>query len=782
MRKTDINKYTGTPLPVGYRNNAAGEAVVSKVKTTLTVVWKVCLTFLLVTVLTGVIVGVSMLFYVFSLSGETIDVDLRTLRLNQTSFIYEMDEEGNFKEAQAIETTENREWVPFDEIPQQMKDAMIAIEDKRFEEHHGVDWVRTSGAIYSLFTGKDSYGGSTITQQLVKNITDDDDVSLTRKLKEIFRALNLEKEYSKDEILEMYLNYVNFGGNCEGVQAAAKRYFDKEIKDCSIAQCAAIAGITQNPYKYDPLRFPDENKTRRETVLQEMLNQGKITKEEYNQSMEESANMTFAKQDSTNVVQNTRIVDWYTETLLTDLTQDVAEEKNISLAEADHYIRTAGLKVYSAKDARAQSIAESITTNEDYFPANKPKVEVGYTMMDYDGRVLAVIGGRGEKQANKGLNYSMIPRQPGSSIKPISVYAPAIEYKKIHYSSIIPDKPIDWDKDGDGVIDHDWPPNHYGSYNPAGETVEYGLERSSNAMAAQVLMKISLTSSFDFLTQKMHITTLDSESDMLPSSLATGGTYKGLTVREMTAAFQTFGNGGVYNKPYTYFYVENDLGERILDNESRGGEQAISSTTSTIMRELLKNVVYGAQGTGGRDRIPGTTVFGKTGTTNDNEQSWFIGGTPYAVAGVWIGDKDVAKMTNAEAAYASKIWQAIMSEYISELPKKDFVNDPNVVARSYCVVTGNLAGDACSQTKTGYYAKDFIPPVCDGVHSGAQPSLSESGGTSSVAPSSSQTESSGPPSDVSSDVSSHGTSPENTSVPVTSSGGENGEASSGILQ
>ena len=290
MRKTDINKFTGE---AEQQKAVTTNAAVKGAKGTLSIVWKLLSTFLMILCVSLVVVGISVMIYLFGLANEPTGIDLHASKLQLTSFIYVNDENGNPVEYQRLHSTENRIWVDYEDIPQSMKDAIIAIEDKRFYDHNGVDWVRTAGAVFSLASGSDSYGGSTLTQQLIKNITDDNQVSITRKLREIFRALNLERDFTKDEILEAYLNIVNFGSGCRGVQAAAHLYFGKDIQDCSIAQCAAIAGITQNPAAYTPLDYPESNKERRETVLQEMYDQGKISKEEYDQAMEESQTMTF---------------------------------------------------------------------------------------------------------------------------------------------------------------------------------------------------------------------------------------------------------------------------------------------------------------------------------------------------------------------------------------------------------------------------------------------------------------------------------------------------------
>ena len=277
MRKTDINRYAKN------EPNTTGSMAVGTLCSFGRIIRKVLLTLFTVCMITGIIVSFSVVSFIYSMKDESIDYDLHKLKLNYTSFIYvngEGDDPNNPVEYQALYSGENRVWVDFSEIPEYMKDAIICIEDKRFEEHHGVDWIRTGGAILNLFTGNgDMYGGSTLTQQLIKNLTGDNDVSLTRKVKEIFRALNLEKKYTKDEILCAYLNVVNFGSGCNGVQAAANLYFGKDIQDCDLAECAAIAGITQNPYKYTPLLHPEANKERQQTVLTEMYNQGAVTKQ-----------------------------------------------------------------------------------------------------------------------------------------------------------------------------------------------------------------------------------------------------------------------------------------------------------------------------------------------------------------------------------------------------------------------------------------------------------------------------------------------------------------------
>ena len=270
----------------------------SNSKNIIRVSLKAFFTVIMVLIITGAVAGISIFAYVMTLTDNRIGYNVKDARLNLTSFVYVNDENGVPQEYENFHSSENRVWVNFNEIPQCMKDAMVAIEDKRFYKHKGVDWVRTTTAVISLATGGKTYGGSTLTQQLIKNLTEDNEASLTRKIREIFRALNFEKEYSKDEILEAYLNVVNFGSGCNGVQAAANLYFGKDIRNCSIAQCAAIAGITQNPSAYTPLVYPENNKIRRNIVIKAMYDQDMISKDDYKKALDESENMVFVGKTS----------------------------------------------------------------------------------------------------------------------------------------------------------------------------------------------------------------------------------------------------------------------------------------------------------------------------------------------------------------------------------------------------------------------------------------------------------------------------------------------------
>lgn len=697
MRKTDLNKYVGAPDT----GRGASAALTGRIAL------KCLSSAVAVLAVAGAIVLVFLISFILGFRNESIKMDLNNLKLNYTSFIYVNDDSGQPVEYQRLYSAENRIWVDYDKIPQNMKNAMIAIEDKRFMDHNGVDWRRTLGAVTTLFTKGGSYGGSTITQQLVKNITGDSEVSLTRKVKEIFRAINLDSRYSKEQILEAYLNVVNYGSGCQGVQAAANLYFDKDISQTTLAECAAIAAITQNPYKYNPLNFPENNKERQQLVLQEMLSQQMISQDEYNDAMQQSNHMVFVGNQDEDDTNESPIWNWYVDAMFEDVVQDLQTTQGISKEKAVYMMYHGGLKIYSAMDQKAQLAAEEVIAGKN-MPSDQ-KIQLGYLMMDYNGRVLATVGRRGEKAGNRLLSYATdSQRQPGSSIKPIASYGPAIDAGVINYSSILPDEPVDNYFASGKPGPNNWYRKFYGDI-----TVQRALEISSNAAAAQLVKMISPTTAYRFLTEQLHFTHLNPQTDSVQvAAMAIGGMNGGVTVREMTAGYQIFGNGGKYYDPYTYYYVEDHDGNVILDNRNRAGTQVIQSTTSTIMNRLMRTVVTGSEGTGKAAAISGWEVFGKTGTTDSDKDSWFVGGTPYAVAGIWTGYETPATLSSANTEWAKKIWKSIMVKYLDGKSKLRFQYDSDVVSATFRTDTGQISGaDVGVATKTGWYERSNMPSV-----------------------------------------------------------------------
>lgn len=776
MRKTDINKYVGTTAPNNGGSSSGSGAATAK--SAVKILLKAILTIVIIFAITGAIVIASLVSFIMSMKDEGKNMSLGELKLNYTSFIYVNDKKGNPVEYQRLYSTENRVWVSFDKIPKAMKDSMVAIEDKRFYDHKGVDWFSTFGAATKLFTkGGGSGGGSTLTQQLIKNVTGENQVSLTRKVKEIFSAINLEQSYSKDQILEAYLNVVNFGSNCQGVQAAANLYFNKDIGQCDIAECAAIAGITRSPSFYSPIiseKTRENNKIRQQTVIQAMYDQGKISKAELDTAMAKSEKMVFSTKKSDDAVEATPVQNWYIDAMFDDVVSDLVSQKICSSKEeAESKMYHSGLKIYCAMDTDAQTIAENtfkdpvklgLTTDR--------KLQMGFYMMDYSGRVLATVGAVGTKTGNRLWSNAIdSSRQSGSSIKPLSVYGPAMEAGVINYSTVLKDQPL---------------PNYFGQGKPGPNnfsgkftdwmTVQKAIEVSQNAPAAQLCNTIGPNTGYKFLTQKLGFTHLNPKTDSVEiAAMAVGGQNGGVTAKEMTAAFQMFGNGGKYYKPYTYYYVQDHDGNVILDNRKKAGTQVMSSSTATILNRAMQTVVTNVGGTAHVTAISGWSIFAKTGTTDSNKDSWNIGGTPYAIAAVWGGYKVPDTLTEPGRLAPKYVWKYIMQQYLKDKPKKAFTYDSDVVSATYCVDSGKLAGAGCTNTATGWYKRGSLPPVCDGTHPNSSSMVSSSilpstpsSSASSMNPSAGTTTSVTPPQSSSQSSSSSTSTPSGSSSATSS--------------
>ena len=711
-RETDISRYTDKSADTGIIT----EKSESGVKRFFKGLGKFLLTAFTICFVAFFIAGISLSIYIFTLASEPTGIDLKAKSLNQTSFIYIKDDKtGEFKEYQTLYSTENRIWVDNQDIPQAMKDAVVAIEDKRFYDHSGVDWARTLSAVVNLATGEDTYGGSTITQQLIKNITDDNEVSINRKLREICKALKLEDEYTKDQILEAYLNVVNFGNNCQGVESAAQLYFDKSIKDCSIAECAAIAGITQNPSLWNPLVYPENNKKRREIVIDEMYDQGKISKSEYEQAMKESADMTFVgfqntqeDDDDDDYVQN-----WYIDQVFYDLKEDLALYYNISEEAASEKLYTEGLKIYCAMDEKMQNYIEEAAQNID--KTYDSELQIGSVLMGFDGRVIATVGSSKKKtQALEWDRATHSSLQPGSSIKPVIVYPYAIDNKMLYYSSLVKDEPVDNWKDVNGQL-VSGPNNAYGSYN-GDMLLPDAIEISSNATAVQTMNLIGGPSvAYEQAVTKMGFKKLSEEDAGNTGALSIGGMNGGVSVREMAAAYNYMGNGGLYYEPYTYYYVTDSEDNIIIDNREAIPKQAYSAETASIMNRLLSyNMTYTQLSHTGASyaKISGWDVIGKTGTTDYNKDSWFCGLSPYATLATWCGFDQPDSISDAGRTVAPKFFANVMGKYLEGKEQKEYNLSPNLVEAQYNPYNGLIVTtDYPSGRYIGYYTEDNMPAM-----------------------------------------------------------------------
>ena len=543
------------------------------------------------------------------------------------------------------------EYVAYNEIPQQLIDAFISVEDKRFFEHNGIDRLRSAKAAANFFLfHNSSFGGSTITQQLVKNLTGNGEKTVERKLTEAFSAMDLEERYDKSEILEMYLNIINLAHGCRGIGAASRYYFSKSVGDLTLCESAAIAAITNNPSKFDPQKHPEENKARREIVLKCMLDQGYISKNEYDIALNEELSLNVTNQ------KNETVNSWYIDAVIEDVISDYSEKYGISKQNAAVLLYNGGYKIYTAMDKHLQDIVYEYFQNTDNFPIDaegRSPLSSMIVINPNSGDVLAVAGNIGKKRGNRIQNFAtMTKRPPGSTIKPLSVYAPAFERRLINWASIIEDSPVQ-----DVQFGSPWPSNANKKY--IGDvTVKYSVANSLNTVAVKVLHKLGREASFDFLTKSLNIYSLNEETDMGDASLALGQPSKGITLRELTSAYTIFQNG-IMCKSRTYYKVTDSSGRIILDNESVQ-KKVISDETATIMTKLLQTVVSEGTACGYID-LEDIEVAGKTGTTQYNNDKYFIGYTPNLLAGVWQGYEYPKPIDCFDGNYSIYIWNDVMN-------------------------------------------------------------------------------------------------------------------------
>ena len=625
------------------------------------------------------------------------DYENRQLRIGEA---HELQEEAIF--------LEKSEWKSLYSMPDNLKNAFVAVEDKRFFEHSGVDWKRTAKAMLNYFFkfDKSGYGGSTITQQLIKNVTGENDVSPKRKIEEIFRAINLENKLSKNEILEAYLNVVYMSQNCYGVGAASELYFNKDVGELSLAECAALASIVQNPSKYDPYKNPENNKARRSTVLTLMLDQGYISKSEYDQAISEEI---FVSAD-VDKNRSSGVYSWYTETLLDQVASDMAEKYGLNEGAARNLILKGGYKIYSLVDKDLQEYAERVYEGYRAYVDNQSGTypQSSCVVIDpYTSDILAIVGGTGKKQGNLLFNRATDAKRPlGSVIKPLSVYAPALEEGIINYATVYDDTPLEL---SDGGL---WPrnsPDRYRGLVP----ISFAVERSINTVAVKVLRDLGADKAIEYLNRfGIHVKNKDKND----ASLALGQLTSGETLLNATNAYTAFSNGGYISEPKTYLFVEDERGDVILSKEEEK-TQVISPQNAYIMTMLLKSVVD--KGTASNIQLKNkVAAAGKTGTTSNNEDKWFIGYTPFFTCGVWTG-YDMPK-----AMYYGENPSTVIFDQIMEYAHRDVSNYVDfdrpfgIVESKFCFDSGSLPTNECEndprgdRTQIGYFTYNTNLSYC----------------------------------------------------------------------
>lgn len=678
--------------------------------------------FLSICALTAIIVVSYVMIHVVSTVNGDLIVNLEEAKANQnqTSFIYAYDAQGNEVELARLHGEEDRVWVDLDDMSPYMKEAFIALEDTRFLEHKGVDWIRTIGVL--VVPNNFGDGGSTITQQLIKNITNKRAVTTVRKFNEILSALNLEVHYNKDTIIEAYLNTLYLGNGCYGVKTASQKYFGKDVSELNAAECAVIASITKAPTDNNPLLNPEKNRERQLYCLKMMyIEKGYLTEEEYNEACNYELIFTNSDKYVPKVDENAVkdedeevINSFYVDYVRQCVQRDLMEEYGYSKQQASDKLLYGGLKIYAAVDLDIQEKLEYIYVNRKNFPDLVSKeepydgelVQSAMTIMDYNGRIVAIVGEAGEKSGKLGLNRAANSyRQPGSTIKPLATYAPAIEMNIYNYSSKIKDYAIP-------VNGKLWPHNvdkTLGSGNNV--TVEYAIQKSLNTVPARIIQyDVGVDNSFEFLRDRFHLSKLDEKYDRALSPLATGALTNGTTTVEMAAAYATFGNGGCYYYPYSYYKVTNSQGTQVLlSNEQPKNEQVISEATSDIVCELLQTVDTSYYGKASNVRK--FQIMAKTGTTSSDKDRWFCAGTPYYVAAVWVGF-DYSESLGVSINPAGKIFMTVFDDIHEGLPEKEFPKSSKTVQKTYCRVTGKLAGSGCYSTGKGWYKIDALPSVC----------------------------------------------------------------------
>lgn len=627
------------------------------------------------------------------------------------SIIYAKDSDGNKVIVQELQGEKNKVWCSINEIPVNMQNAVIAIEDERFYSHYGVDWKRTAGAFLNemISVYGTQQGGSTITQQLIKNITGDNQVTIERKFNEILQALELERRYSKTEILEAYLNEIYLSNGCYGVQSAARRYFDKDVNELNLAECATLAVITNAPSYYDPLINPENNKERQEYCLRKMLELEMISQQEYDEAINYKLvfKTTVDNNGDGDKVATDSQFSYYTDYVIETVIEDLMKEYGYTYTKAREMVMGGGLSIYCAVDLDIQDKIEYIYENKTA-GFNDKDLQSAVVLMEYDGRVVGMVGGAGEKTDSLSYNRAVhSKRPPGSTMKPLTVYSYGIENNLITWSSLYLDKAITYN----GKL---YPQNVNGTHGSGKMvTIQYAISRSTNTVAVRLAQEIKLQNLYDFVQDTYHLTTFES-SDLALSPLALGGMTHGVKVIEMAAAYQVFGNGGIYNSPYCYYEVRDSDGKLILGKNTQS-DIALTADSAWVMNKLLQTVTKpGGGGTGQNYGLSayGIETYGKSGSTNDYCDVWFCGGSPYYVAAVWTGF-DESKPLNVYAGNTSGIiWSAVMKSVHSDLDPAKFTPSASIVELKYCKVSGLIATSSCSSTATGWYKVSYTGGEC----------------------------------------------------------------------
>lgn len=755
--------------------------------------------------------GVLLSMYIVQVTAddaETLDLDNQKNR--QTSIVYDI----NGNEYASLSRNENRIWRELSAMPENLQNAVIAIEDKNFRTEPGINLKGTIGAALNAFTGNRIWGtnrgASTLEQQLIKNLTGDNEQDNMRKVREIFRALGLDNKYSKETILEAYLNTIPLTGIIHGMEAGSIEYFGKHVEDLTLAECATLASITKNPTKYNPATNPEELIKRRNHVLYEMYTQGYITEAEFNAAKAETVTLTEKTSTTENATRSSSN-SWFTDALYTQLLNQLQEDLNYTADEAKELIFSGGLRIYSTVDPTVQAGIEKTMYNEDDlipalwheepvclrdYPADSsswdevqydeatglPITKDGYAVygqeaipvyadeegttlkmgtstdpdypndttvylcvyekvrtqaamatLDYDGNILGIGGGIGEKKYDLGFNRATSPHQTGSTMKPIGAYALALDYKLINYSSQILDSPYYSAEDKKVLKDQyigvmspfseaaqsrsdvwrAWPTNYGGVGGQGNPMLVYdALQQSYNTVAVWVGDMVGVDYLYNFVHDTLECSYINAENDMDLGPLVLGSQSSGLTVVQLAGAYTMF-NTGTFTTPHYYTEITDYQGNMILDNNKYiNTTQAISADTAYIMNRMMWNVLHSRKGTAyGKAPDGEMDSVAKTGTTSNYKDYTFAGLTPYYVTAIWWGcdrptEMDTLGKAGRNASPIQYAWKALMEDLQADLPVKEFAKGENVVEKHFDTSTGAIISSGGS---VGYYTEDNLP-------------------------------------------------------------------------
>ena len=723
---------------------------------------------LCVCIILGSVAAVAVSLYVVKeTQGDSDLLDLTQLELAYTTIIYsqQINDQGQpeWVEYQRLQSPEeNRIWKPLNEISPYIQHAFVAVEDENFYTHPGFSFKRTVLAaineVFRKLTGSyltgSQLGASTIEQQLIKNITGEDESSgiegYARKVKEIFRAIALDNRFSKEEILEAYLNTIGLTGNTAGVEAGANQYFGKSAADVTIAEAASIAAITKNPSRFNPYTNPEEHLKRRDDIILFMQQQGYITQAEAEAAWATPLNLVEKTTDENAAVQTD--YSWFTDYLIEEVIADLVEANPLNRDDwnreaANDYLHNGGLRIYATVDPEVQSVMENVWLEGKYWepmpienyddpndPDDTPRTittQAAGVVINYKGELVGVAGGLGRKTENRGFNRGTgMTRQVGSTMKAVAAYPLGIDMDLINYSSVLMDDyfPI---PDGKGGTRTDWPSNWSGRYSHSMTTVYEALKQSLNTVAVRVGDWVTPRTMFEFARETLGITTLDENSDIDLAPMVLGATTTGLSPYELAGAYMMYGDGGRMTSLHSYTSVRDYQGNEILEKDIVT-TQAIGEDTAYIMNRLLHSVLFDRGGTA-YGIHPDANVMdsiGKTGTTNDNKDVWFVGLTPKYVMATWYGYDQNEPMDDYNSYYIYKnkgsqkghpgasAFAEVMDTIQADLSEEEIVEwekPDSVEIGAFCTISGDIPTDGCPRG-TGYYKTGVQRGVCTGIH------------------------------------------------------------------